>query len=125
MLRFNLFEMKNIFIITAAFSYTLAAQPVMSQRGYSPSPYYCDRMASNYAERYGSGGEVLGGVAGGSALGAIIGGIVDGRSGAAAGAIAGGLIGGVGGGAREQENKRRAYDRAYRECMSGYRYRRY
>lgn len=80
-----------------------------------PEAAVCRQYANDYANGQSKGLMFAGAVSGtvvGGAIGAIF-------SGAGAGAIIGGGIGAIGGGARKSETRRRAFEDAFIECMSG------
>lgn len=79
---------------------------------------FCDREARAYADDVADpGGEALRSGVGGALFGAGVGAIVGGGKGAGRGAIIGGGVGTFAGAASASAAWRRAYDRAYADCM--------
>jgi hypothetical protein len=81
---------------------------------------YCDAYARDVANSRTGAGDVLTGTVGGALGGALIGGIIDKGEGAGKGAIIGGVAGTVLGAAGADAKWKKAYRRAYDNCMARY-----
>jgi hypothetical protein len=108
-----------LIVFLAALGLILGAVSTSSAGRGRPDPAYCDSYATDYANRYSSGGrDVVGGAIGGAAAGALLGGIIDGGRGAGKGAAIGAGVGAVGGGVHATKSWNDNYYRAYDSCMA-------
>jgi hypothetical protein len=110
----TIFTLRNATIGALALGMTVVAAGTASAQ----SRAYCDRYATDYANDVADpGAEALRGGVGGALFGAGVGAIVGGGKGAGRGAIIGGGVGTFAGAANASAAWRRAYDRAYGDCM--------
>lgn len=107
------------------FATTWAAEALAQGRGYRPrhaDPDSCHFYARDEAWRYAPpGAGALGGAARGAARGAAFGAIVGGSRAARRGAAAGAALGVIANGARREREREYAYQRAFDDCMDGFR----
>ena len=110
--------LKAVFATALVASMTMGTTAIMtSSSSEAASRRYCDRVATNYANRKAGAKQILGGAAIGAGIGALTGVIVPGLktgTAAAVGAGAGALAGGV----NANSKWRKYYNRAYRDCRA-------
>jgi hypothetical protein len=104
---------------------TWAGESAAQAGSYRPrhaDPDSCHFYARQEAWRYAPpGAGALGGAARGAARGAMFGAIVGGRRAARRGAAAGAALGIIANGARREREREYAYQRAFDDCMDGFR----